>query len=518
MHEEILIIEDENKNVSEPFIDYLYESFNYEHEENGARSISFTAYKTDENQDVYYYLVNDNYIIYAGQYFVIKNVAIKSDNTSIQADITAEHIMFELQNHYIEKENEEDLTVEVSDDTESETEKVITMTAKEYIENGLKDNKLGYTFEFIGKHDVKKKVDSLGEKNGMEYLTSGAETFGYIYFADNKNIKIYNQKSYGTVNDTVIRYKYNTSNMELTMNSADVKTAIKGYGKKISDKELKNYNDKKTKDMELNGNFIKHGTWRTENIGDSYSYTLDCKWGDETLIWTLKKMSKGGTLDVYLDNKKIGSYDCYSENAKTEKKTLSKNLSKGKHTFKAVFTGKKNGVDYKKSKPCMYIGTEKSVVLKTESKRTPEKTYHVVSEYRSPNFNPKLPKYAPSVYSEDIVDKKELDKELKETLQDKPVIELSVTYNGLEKFQEDSIIRFIHEPTGISDDLRVVSFKKSLDLMNQPLEIGFSNAKTDIIKIQQQIDNNIKLATTPLGYGNSAPIYSSVIGSVLVDE
>ncbi|WNM54392.1 hypothetical protein CoNPh17_CDS0196 [Staphylococcus phage S-CoN_Ph17] len=54
--------------------------------------------------------------------------------------------------------------------------------------------------------------------------------------------------------------------------------------------------------------------------------------------------------------------------------------------------------------------------------------------------------------------------------------------------------------------------------MNQPLEIGFSNAKTDIIKIQQQIDNNIKLATTPLGYGNSAPIYSSVIGSVLVDE
>lgn len=52
-------------------------------------------------------------------------------------------------------------------------------------------------------------------------------------------------------------------------------------------------------------------------------------------------MSKGGTLDVYLDGSKIGSYDCYSKTATSEQITIKQGLAKGKHTFKAIFTGAK---------------------------------------------------------------------------------------------------------------------------------------------------------------------------------
>ncbi|RIL33489.1 peptidase, partial [Staphylococcus gallinarum] len=65
-------------------------------------------------------------------------------------------------------------------------------------------------------------------------------------------------------------------------------------------------------DLKFNGKFFKEGTWRTQNVGDSYEKTFECKWGNETLTWTLKKLSRGGLLDVYLDGELINRYSCYS--------------------------------------------------------------------------------------------------------------------------------------------------------------------------------------------------------------
>lgn len=197
----------------------------------------------------------------------------------------------------------------------------------------------------------------------MEYLTEGAELFNYIYYADNKKIVVKDEATFYELSQEPIIYKLNNVEVQATVTTTDLKTYIKGYGKKRTKSETKNYNPIKPKDLSYSGTFIKDGTWRTESVGASYTKKVNCKRGNETLEWTLKKMSKGGKLDVYLDDEFVGYYECYSKTATSEKIIIAQRLKKGSHTFKAIFRGAKSGIDYKKSKPCMYVGTEKSTVL-----------------------------------------------------------------------------------------------------------------------------------------------------------
>ena len=92
----------------------------------------------------------------------------------------------------------------------------------------------------------------------------------------------------------------------------------------VKEREVRheNYNPIKPKDLTYSGTFDKSGTWSTTTVGASYSKQFECKWGNETLVWTLKKMV--GLVDVYLDDKKVGSYECYSKSAQSEQITISK--------------------------------------------------------------------------------------------------------------------------------------------------------------------------------------------------
>ena len=75
----------------------------------------------------------------------------------------------------------------------------------------------------------------------------------------------------------------------------------------VKEREVRheNYNPIKPKDLTYSGTFDKSGTWSTTTVGASYSKQFECKWGNETLVWTLKKMAKGGLVDVYLDDKRL---------------------------------------------------------------------------------------------------------------------------------------------------------------------------------------------------------------------
>ncbi|MEJ7346123.1 peptidase, partial [Staphylococcus haemolyticus] len=73
------------------------------------RSLTFTIYKTNENEDIFNNVKNEMYVLYQDQIYVIKTTAIKYDGVLVSNDITAKHIFMEFQNHYIDKdiENEE---------------------------------------------------------------------------------------------------------------------------------------------------------------------------------------------------------------------------------------------------------------------------------------------------------------------------------------------------------------------------------------------------------------------------
>ena len=528
---ESLILKNKKGTYGEILTDFDFGSFKYEYEKNNERSVSFTIFKTTSNSDIFDAMLNEMLILWKGQEYVIKSTSVKHDGAIVSNDVTAKHIFMEFQNHYIQKDLEnEEMNSEETTDEESKP----TMTLEQYIEFGFKGNKLGFTYEIKGTFNKRVEVDELGNKNGMEFLTEGAELFDYIYFADNKKIYIYDEATFYQMADIPLIYKYNSSEVQATITTTDVKTYIQGYGKKKTKAETKNYKPMKPKDLSYSGTFIKDGTWRTENVGDSYTKTFNCKWGNETLEWTLKKMAKGGLLDIYLDSDLVGRYECYSKTATSEKIVIARNLSKGKHTFKAVFRGAKPGIDYKKSKPCMYVGTEKSTILNLTAVLKGSDIYHAYAEYKSPNIDAFGFSEAPTVFDDNALDKEELLKKIKDELNDQPTVEVSTNYLGSveekhyighDDIKENNTIRFIHQPLGYNLNLKVVKLTASHPLVNEPVEVDFSNSPTDIIKIQQGISRNIKKVNNLVKGGSLGgssftmpKLASDSIGSVLVDE
>ena len=526
-----MVLKNKKGTFGEILVDYDFGSWKLDYEKNGERSIDFTIYKTYINSDLFDALSNEMLVDWKGQEYVIKSTSVKYDGEIVSNEVTAKHIFMEFQNHYIQKDLENE---EMNSDETSDEENKPTMTLEQYLEFGFKGNKLGFTYEIRGKFTDRVAIDELGNKNGMEFLTEGAELFNYIYFADNKKIYIYDEETFYQMADIPLIYKYNSSEVQATVSTMDVRTYIQGYGKKKTKAETKNYKPMKPKDLGYSGTFIKNGTWRTDVKGASYTKTFNCKWGNETLEWTLKKMAKGGLLDVYLDNELVGQYECYNKSATSEKIVIARNLSKGTHTFKAVFKGAKPGIDYKKSKPCMYVGTEKSTVLNLTAVLKGSDVYHAYAEYKSPNIDAFGFSEAPTVFDDNALDKGELLKKIKSELNDQPTVEVSTNYLGSveekhyighDDIKENNTIRFIHQPLGYNLDLKVVKITAAHPLVNEPVEVDFSNSPTDIIKIQQGINRNIKKVNNLVKGGSLGgssftmpKLASDSIGSVLVDE
>ncbi len=525
-----LVLKNKKGTFAEIITEFDFGSFKYEYEKNNERSISFTLYKTSNNADIFDHLVNEAFIEWQGQLYVIKSTSIKYDGLKLTNEVVAKHIFMEFQKHYIQK----DMDVESESSDEDEDDSTPTMTLEQYLDFGFKGNKLGFEYEIRGQFQKRVPVDDLGGKNGVEHVSEGAELFNYIYFADNKKYYIYDEATFYEMSDIPLIYLYNSSEATVTTTTTDIFNYIQGYGKKKTKKETQNYNPIKPKDLNYSGSFIKEGTWRTEKVGASYTKTFECKHGNETLEWTLKKMSKGGILDVYLDGEKIDTYECYSKNAKSEKIVIAQDLAKGKHTFKAVFRGAKKGVDYKKSEPCMYVGTGKSTVLNLTAKLKGKDAYHTYADYTSPNYDGGDIAEAPTIFDDNITNKDELCERLKEELNDQPTVEVSTNYLGSvedkqyitnDDIKENNKIRFIHQPLGFNLDLKVVKITVSHPLLNEPVEVDFSNSPKDILKMQQQTTKAIrKFNKQGIGGSNidssfSMPqLASDSIGSVLMDE
>lgn len=515
-----IIVTDLKETMSELLLDFAYDTFKYEYERNNTRQISFVAYKSSYNEDVYNLLQNESFIDYEGQRYVIKSASPSFDGVLHTKDITATHIMFEFQNHYVSK----DISSETMNE-DAETDTSATLTLKQFLDYGFKNNGLGYSYEISGTFNKKVTVDELGSKNGIEHLVEGAELFGYIYFADGKKIYIYDENAFYKLTEKTIRYKYNNDDVKASVDTKDLKTYIRGYGKKLTTAETKNYNPVKPKDLTYSGTFIKDGTWRTEVVGASFSYTLNCKFGNETIIFNLKRMSKGGIMKLYFDDVMIGEQDCYSKSANTKVITLSTSAKQGKHTIKAVFKGAKSGVDYKKSKPCMYVGTAKATVINSTAKLKGKEIYSTFVEHKSPNSYDAFGKRtAPDVFDDNITSYEAMKKKLEKELKDEPDIELEINYIGDEDITERDAIWFIHEIMGYNTDLKVVSLNKTHPLNPEPDEIGFSNNKKDIVQISNVLNNKIKNVNAALSKSQLNNIYSgggvngSIVGSVLVDE
>lgn len=515
----LLLITDRKRKMTELLSDIDYGSFKSEYEKNNERQISFTAYKTNKNADIFEMLKIESIVTWKDQEYVIKSTSVKNNNNFTTNEVVAKHIFMDFQKHFIDK----DLDNEELNSSSSGEESAPTYTIKQYLEFGFKNNGLGFTYEIIGNIDRSAPIETLGDKNGIEYLTEGAELFGYIYFADNKKIYIYSPDKFYKHSQKLILYKKDNDDIQLTTTGTDYHTIIRGYGKKKSTKETKNYNPIKTPALNYNGTFIKKGTWRTEKVGAYYEVDIDCKWGNETLEFNLKKGENGGLWDIYLDNQLVQTFSCWYRTITTEKIVIAKNLAKGTHKFKAVFKGPDPNINYKKNIPAGYVGTEKQIVFNITAVLSGKDLYHYYAEYKTPYYDILGYSKAPTVYSNDVRSQKELEYLLKDTIKETPEIEVSTSYFDFEEVKPTDIFHFRHEPLQLEDDLKVVKITEYHPFTNKPSEVEFSNSQKDLISINQVVnkrlrDMNAAIKSGKLGTGSNSSITGTIgsrsVGSV----
>ncbi|MDN6699369.1 MAG: peptidase, partial [Staphylococcus equorum] len=156
-------------------VDYI--SFKDEYNTNDNMSLSFIVYRMNSNRFEFDMLICENFIIFQGQTYVIKEATPKTEGSTVSVEITAHHIMFEFQNHYIEsnRKDEEDGT---------EDAPIPTYTLEQYLEYGFKNQNImhKYKYEIIGDFNEKVEIEELGGKNGIEYIKEGVELFNYIFY------------------------------------------------------------------------------------------------------------------------------------------------------------------------------------------------------------------------------------------------------------------------------------------------------------------------------------------------
>ena len=374
---------------------------------------------------------------------------------------------------------------DVGDDVGSESGSSV-MKLEDYLKFAfdVKENKR-FKYKIIGTFDRYRDVGKLGDTNILEHVNKGADIFDYIYFFDNETVKIYEPSEFFVLSNEPIVYKFNNDKINVKTSITKLETYIKGYGKKKTKKETKNYNPIKTSDLKLKGKFDEKGTYSTEEKGAYYTVTLNAKWGNETLEFKMKRGKLGGNITVYIDNKKVDSFSTYSNSSKTDTIVLTNTLSKGKHTIKVKFDGGDDSVDYDGKSPVMYIGGEKSTIFNQTAKITGADIYHTYAEYQSPLYDDFTPRQAKTVYDDNAETEEELKAILKEKIHDEPDVEVSTNYIGYDTIKENSKVRLIHRPMNFNTEVNVVKLTRKHPELHEPTEIDFGNSKVNILKLQQ---------------------------------
>lgn len=374
---------------------------------------------------------------------------------------------------------------DVGEDVGSENSSSV-MKLDDYIKFAfdVKENKR-FKYKIIGTFDRYRDVGTLGDTNILEHINKGADIFGYVYFFDNETIKIYEPAEFFELSNEPIVYKYNNDKINVKTSITQLETYIKGYGKKKTEKETKNYNPIKTTDLKMSGTFNKKGTYSTEEKGAYYTATLNAKWGNETVEFKMKRGKLGGIISVYIDNKKVDDFSTYSPSAKTDTIILTNTLSKGNHTIKVKFEGGDDSVDYDDKSPVMYIGGEKSTIFNQTAKITGTDIYHTYAEYQSPLYDEFTPRQAKTIYDDNAETEEELKAILKEKIHDEPDVEVSTNYIGYDTIKENSKVRLIHRPMNFNTEVNVVKLTRKHPELHEPTEIDFGNSKVNILKLQQ---------------------------------
>lgn len=176
---------------------------------NGERSLSFLLIKTDTNGHSYPMTIEESLIDYENQFFRIKRVIEKSRGGKSIKNVEAEHKFLG------------DLLDNYQYDTISGSTTI--QTAMTHALAGS-----GYSFTIVGSFE-NVTFENFGDDNSLALVQTILQKFGAEMTPNGNELALYNQL--GVETDFQFRYKYNLKAIEKEVDTKDLSTYIKGFGK-----------------------------------------------------------------------------------------------------------------------------------------------------------------------------------------------------------------------------------------------------------------------------------------------
>ena len=189
-----------------------YKSLQRKRRVNGEYSLSFLLLETERNEHSFPLTVEESLIDYDGQQYRIKKMTEKTIGNTPVKQIQADHIFFDLVDDY-------------QYETISGAKSLVACLDHALIGTG-------YTFEVI---DAFSSVtfENYGDDNALSLVQIALNRFGAEVDINNKHLKFYRQ--IGRKTDIQFRYKHNIKTIEKFVDSSNLSTYIKGFGKQNED-------------------------------------------------------------------------------------------------------------------------------------------------------------------------------------------------------------------------------------------------------------------------------------------
>lgn len=195
-------------------------SFSRKIEENQMYELNFDVIQTERNKVAFELINYENFVLFDGQRYVIKQMSISATGSSVAKNITAVHIYSAVQDGH----------------------QYDTVTGKrsinELLTHVFKPDSLGYTWEVVdpNKKFLTVEQEDFGNANYLSLLQEIIDDYNAVVIIDNTHFTFYPADDYGKKIEEQIRYKYNTDDVQFDIDTLSLKTQIKGFPKKDDDK------------------------------------------------------------------------------------------------------------------------------------------------------------------------------------------------------------------------------------------------------------------------------------------
>lgn len=214
-----IFIQDYEKTKKEILTEYDKSTFTENWQENETWEISFTIVKTKFNELAFDLVDYENSVFFNGQEFIVKQMGVSAEGAAITKTVTATHIYYTMQDGF-------------QYDTITGTRSINQLLAHVF-----KPDNRGFTWNVVdpNKKFLTVEQENFGNGNYLKLVEEILKDYDAIVIPDNKNLTFFPRSEYGKKTEEQIRYKYNTDSVKFDIDTLNLKTQIKGFGKKKED-------------------------------------------------------------------------------------------------------------------------------------------------------------------------------------------------------------------------------------------------------------------------------------------